>query len=93
MTRSELVTLISQRFPQFQKADAIIAVDEILGAIGSALTAGRRVEIRGFGSFSVTYRRPRQARNPKTGERIRVPGKYVPKFTPGLALFSLPSRK
>jgi integration host factor subunit beta len=74
MTRSELITLLTERFPQLVQKDAEMAVTEILGAIHAALVNGDRVEIRGFGSFSLNYRASRQARNPKTGEPVAVPG-------------------
>lgn len=83
MTRSELVTALAYRFPKLMKADADMSVDHILGAISQTLTQGHRVEIRGFGSFSLNYRPPRIGRNPKTGERVDVPGKYSPHFKAG----------
>ncbi|MER2514525.1 MAG: HU family DNA-binding protein [Nitrosomonas ureae] len=60
-----------------------LAVCEILGAIAGSLVAGSRVEIRGFGSFGLNYRPPRTGRNPKTEEKVAVPGKYVPHFKAG----------
>jgi integration host factor subunit beta len=86
MTRSELITLLTERFPQLVQKDAEMAVTEILGAIHAALVHGDRVEIRGFGSFSLNYRASRQARNPKTGEPVAVPGKWVPLFKAGKEL-------
>ena len=86
MTRSELIDSIAQRFPQLLKADTDMAVAEILRAIGQSLIEGRRVEIRGFGTFALNYRPPRVGRNPKTGERVDVPGKYSPHFKPGKEL-------
>ena len=86
MTRSELITLLAERFPQLVQKDAEMAVTEILGAIHAALVHGDRVEIRGFGSFSLNYRASRQARNPKTGEPVAVPGKWVPLFKAGKEL-------
>jgi integration host factor subunit beta len=86
MTRSELISSISNRFPQLLKADTEIAVAEILSAIGQTLVDGGRVEIRGFGSFALNYRPPRAGRNPKTGEKVSVPGKYTPHFKPGKEL-------
>lgn len=86
MTRSELIVLLAGRFPQLVQKDTEMAVAEILGAIQAALAHGDRVEIRGFGSFSVNYRPPRQARNPKTGEPVAVPTKWVPSFKAGKEL-------
>lgn len=83
MTRSELVAALAYRFPKLMKADADMAVAEILGAVGSALSSGGRVEIRGFGSFNLNYRPPRIGRNPKTGESVSVPAKRVPHFKAG----------
>lgn len=86
MTRSELISRLAERFPQFTQKDAEMAVNEILGAIHGALVSGDRVEIRGFGSFSLNYRPPRTARNPKTGEPVAVPAKVVPHFKAGKEL-------
>lgn len=86
MTRSELIDSIAQRFPQLLKADADFAVAEILRAIGQTLIEGHRVEIRGFGTFVLNYRPPRVGRNPKTGEKVDVPGKYSPHFKAGKEL-------
>lgn len=82
MTRSELVTALAYRFPELMKADADLAVEHILKAISHTLINGHRVEIRGFGTFALNYRPPRIGRNPKTGERVDVPGKYSPHFRP-----------
>ncbi len=86
MTRSELIDALAARFPQLTAQDAEVAVKELLDAVTGALIQGQRVEIRGFGSFSLTYRPPRTARNPKTGEKVDVPAKYVPHFKPGKEL-------
>lgn len=86
MTRSELTDILAQRFPQLLKTDADMVVGEILGAIGHTLSQGHRVEIRGFGTFTLNYRPPRVGRNPKTGDRVDVPGKYSPHFKPGKEL-------
>jgi integration host factor subunit beta len=83
MTRSELIALIAERFPQFPAKDAELAVSEILFAMHHALTRGNRIEIRGIGSFAANYRPPRTARNPKTGEPVAVGGKWVPHFKAG----------
>jgi integration host factor subunit beta len=86
MTRSELVTLLASRFPQFLRKDSDQAVNEILSAVGQTLSDGRRVEIRGFGSFSLNYQAPRLRRNPKTGESFTSSGKSVPHFKAGKEL-------
>jgi integration host factor subunit beta len=86
MTRSELIILLAARFPQLVQKDAEMAVAEILGAIQATLANGDRIEIRGFGSFSLNYRPPRQGRNPKTGEPVTVAAKWVPSFKAGKEL-------
>jgi len=83
MTRSDLIIAIASRFPNLMAKDAEIAVKEILNAIGRSLAQGDRVEIRGFGSFSLNYHHARNGRNPKSGEAVLVPEKYVPHFTVG----------
>ena len=83
MTRSELIAALTCRFPNLIAKDAEIAVKEILDAMGAALIQGNRVEIRGFGSFGLNYRPARNARNPKTGEKVLVPAKHVPHFKAG----------
>lgn len=86
MTRSELIASLAQRFPQLVQKDAELAVAEILCAVGSALSSGGRVEIRGFGSFTLNYRPPRIGHNPKTGHKVAVPAKHVPHFKAGKEL-------
>ncbi len=86
MTRSELIASIGTRFPSLVAADVEISVKEILGAISDALAKDDRIEIRGFGSFSLNYRPSRIGRNPKTEEAVVVPAKYAPHFKPGQKL-------
>ncbi|QXL85066.1 integration host factor subunit beta [Comamonas sp. NLF-1-9] len=86
MTRSDLVEELAARFGQFTQRDTESAVKNILDAIADALVRGHRIEIRGFGSFSVNHRRPRTGRNPRTGEAVQVPSKRVAHFKPGKAL-------
>lgn len=86
MTRSDLVEALAQRFEQLNQRDAEFAVKAILDVMADALVSGSRIEIRGFGSFSVTYRSPRQGRNPRSGESVAIPEKRVPHFKPGKAL-------
>lgn len=93
MTRSELIAQIARRFPQLSDRDADDSVKEITAAIVSALMSGGRVEIRGFGSFGLNYRPPRLARNPRTGEKVAVAGKYVPHFKAGKELRELVDAK
>ena len=86
MTRSELIEHIADLHPQLQLKDAELAVRVILDALSNALSKGGRAEIRGFGSFGLNYRPPRQGRNPKTGAKVKVPAKYVPHFKVGKGL-------
>lgn len=86
MTRSELISRMAERFPQLLIKDIEISVKEILDHMSQTLVAGQRVEIRGFGTFGISYRSPRIGRNPKTGARVAVPGKYAPYFRPGKEL-------
>ena len=86
MTKSELIVRLAQRYPQLMTKDAEYAVKTIHDAMTRALREGKRIEIRGFGSFELTYRPPRVARNPKSGERVLVPEKYMPHFKAGKEL-------
>jgi integration host factor subunit beta len=86
MTRSDLVEELAARFAQITQRDAEFAVKAILEAMNDALASGHRIEIRGFGSFSVNYRPPRMGRNPRSGESVAIPEKKVPHFKPGKAL-------
>lgn len=86
MTKSELIELIAERQPQLSHKDIELAVKTIIEHMSQVLATGDRIEIRGFGSFSLHYREPRQGRNPKTGETVQLPGKYVPHFKPGKEL-------
>lgn len=83
MTRAELIAALASRSPNLLPKDAEVAVKEILDAIRNALVHGNRVEIRGFGSFGLNRRPPRIGRNPKSGEVVRVPEKWVPHFKAG----------
>lgn len=69
--------------PQLMDKDADQAVKVILDAMSTTLARGGRIEIRGFGSFGLNYRPPRIGRNPKTGDKVKVPAKYAPHFKPG----------
>lgn len=86
MTRSELEQLIADKHPELSKETVIRCVDLILQEVSNALVEGRRVEIRGFGSFGLRRRVSRVARNPRTGESVYVPERHVPFFRPGRAL-------
>ncbi len=86
MTKSELINRLAERNQRLVARDADEAVKTILEAMGQALASGNRIEIRGFGSFALNYRPPRIGRNPKSGERVPVPAKYVPHFKAGKEL-------
>lgn len=83
MTKSELIEYISEKQNQLPVKDVELAVKLLLDYMSDILAAGERIEIRGFGSFSLHYRAPRTGRNPKTGESVVLEGKYVPHFKPG----------
>ena len=86
MTKSDLIARLAERFPQLVAKDADFAVKMILDAMSEALAKGDRIEIRGFGSFALNYRPPRTGRNPKSGEKVSVPEKWVPHFKAGKEL-------
>ena len=86
MTRSDLVIQLAERFAQLTHRDTEFAVKTILDAMASALARGHRIEIRGFGSFSINRRPPRVGRNPRSGEQVVISEKLVPHFKPGKAL-------
>ncbi len=86
MTKSDLIARLAERFPQLVAKDADLAVKMILDAMSEALAKGDRIEIRGFGSFSLNYRPPRVGRNPKSGDKVSVPQKWVPHFKAGKEL-------
>ena len=83
MTKSELIERIADNQEQLSVKDVELAVKSILEHMSQILSSGERIEIRGFGSFSLHYREPRVGRNPKTGELVQLEGKYVPHFKPG----------
>ena len=86
MTRSDLVVQLAERFSQLTHRDTEFAVKTIVDAMSVALARGHRIEIRGFGSFSINRRPPRIGRNPRSGEQVVIPEKLVPHFKPGKAL-------
>ena len=86
MTKSELIEQIAATQTQLSAKDIELAVKAIISYMADVLSEGGRIEIRGFGSFSLHYRPPRLGRNPKTGESVALPGKHVPHFKPGKEL-------
>lgn len=86
MTKSELIEKIAAVQNQLSARDVELAVKMILDHMADALSSGERIEIRGFGSFSLHHRAARMGRNPKTGEKVELAGKHVPHFKPGKEL-------
>jgi len=86
MTKSELVEIIAAKQTQLSVKDVELAIKTLIDLMSNTLSSGQRIEIRGFGSFSLHYRAPRLGRNPKTGESVSLEAKYVPHFKPGKEL-------
>lgn len=89
MTRSELIERIANKNPHLMLKDVEKIVAVVLDKIISSLAAGDRVEFRGFGAFSVRTRTPRTAKNPRTGEQVKVEERNIPHFKTGKQLFEL----
>ncbi|GAA0832432.1 integration host factor subunit beta [Marinomonas arenicola] len=89
MTKSELIELLIDQQSHLPVKDVEEAIKTMLDHMSDALSNGERIEIRGFGSFSLHYRAPRVGRNPKTGESVELSAKYVPHFKPGKELREL----
>jgi len=85
MTKSELIEQLAEQ-SHLSVGDIDLAVRTILETMSQSMADGDRIEIRGFGSFNLHYRSPRMGRNPKTGEAIALPARYVPHFKPGKEL-------
>ena len=86
MTKSDLIELLANQNTQLSAKDIELAVKEVIEHMAESLEAGERIEIRGFGSFSLHFRAARVGRNPKTGQKVELDGKYVPHFKPGKEL-------
>jgi integration host factor subunit beta len=86
MNRSDIVKSLAHRFSYLQQADAEVAVSSILQTMANAMARGHRIEIRGFGSFTIVQRAPRTGRNPRSGARVDVPEMRIAHFKPGKAL-------
>ncbi len=86
LTKSELIERIADRQTQLSPKDVELAVKTLIEEMADSLAGGGRIEIRGFGSFSLHFRAPRVGRNPKTGASVELHGKYVPHFKPGKEL-------
>lgn len=83
VTKSELINILADKFSQLPFKDVESAVKGIIDQMTQSLSTGERIEIRGFGSFSLHFRPPRTGRNPKTGDAVELTSKYVPHFKPG----------
>lgn len=85
ITRSELIEILAEKFAQSElsKSDVSLSVKELIHFISTSISEGHRIEIRGFGSFTLRERKPRMGRNPKTGEPVPLGAKYAPHFKPG----------
>lgn len=86
MTKSELIERLTSQESHLSARTVEEAVKKILEHMADTLASGERIEVRGFGSFSLHYRAPRIGRNPKTGDKVELEGKYVPHFKPGKEL-------
>ncbi len=86
ITKSEMIEMLAAEQPQLAYRDVELAVKGLLESMADALADGERIEVRGFGSFSLHYRPARVGRNPKTGASVGVPDKHVPHFKPGKEL-------
>ena len=86
MTKSEMIQALSERQPHLDLPDVELAVKALIEQMSDALANGERIEVRGFGSFSLHFRPPRMGRNPKTGEVVALSGKFMPHFKPGKEL-------
>ncbi len=86
LTKSDLIDNLARNQGHLAYKDVELAVKSLIEKMSSALSKGDRIEIRGFGSFSLHYRPPRIGRNPKSGDKVSLPGKYVPHFKPGKEL-------
>jgi integration host factor subunit beta len=81
-----MIQALSERQPHLELPDVELAVKSLIDQMSDALANGERIEVRGFGSFSLHFRPPRMGRNPKTGEVVALSGKFVPHFKPGKEL-------
>jgi len=86
MTKSELIEILAAKNGHLNHKDVELAVKSLIEQMSLSLSTGNRIEIRGFGSFSLHYRPPRMGRNPKTGDAVALAAKYVPHFKPGKEL-------
>ena len=83
VNKKNLIDRISRNQDQLPHRDIELAVKTIINCMTQALSTGERIELRGFGSFSLRYRKPREGRNPKSGMTVNINERYVPHFKPG----------
>src|SRR3989338_7042200 len=86
LVKSELINLIAKKQHNLPSKDIELGINQMIECMSTALSRGDRIEIRGFGSFTLHYRPPRNAHNPKTGEKVATLAKYTPHFKPGKEL-------
>lgn len=86
MTKSEIIDILTRKQSHLSSKDVELSVKMLLEVVSDKLSSGGRIEIRGFGSFSLHHRTARKGRNPKTGDQVDLPPKYVPHFKPGKEL-------
>jgi integration host factor subunit beta len=86
ITKSDLIKVLSENQRYLAPKDVEVVVKSLINILSNSLSSGERIEIRGFGSFSLHYHPPRIGRNPRTGESVNIAGKYVPHFKPGKEL-------
>ncbi|HSL99025.1 MAG: integration host factor subunit beta [Candidatus Deferrimicrobiaceae bacterium] len=89
MTKSDLVQTLSEKISTLTKKECEVIVDTVFQNMRAALHRGEKIEIRGFGSFTVRVRRAKEGRNPKTGEKVSIPEKRIPFFKVGKELREL----
>jgi len=83
LTKSDLIEILCERYELIPSRNIELAVKGMVDHMSEVLSAGQRIEIRGFGSFSIRYRAPRLGRNPKTGTKVQLGSRFVPHFKPG----------
>lgn len=86
MTKSEIIDILTRKQSHLSSKDVELSVKMLLENMSSVLSGGGRIEVRGFGSFSLHHRTARKGRNPKTGDQVNLPPKFVPHFKPGKEL-------
>ena len=86
MTKSEIIDILTRKQSHLSSKDVELSIKMLLESMSGTLSSGGRIEIRGFGSFSLHHRTARKGRNPKTGDQVDLPPKFVPHFKPGKEL-------